>query len=360
MPRTSDPPKRNARRPLRAFPRGHGRDHGFTLVELLVVITIIAILIALLLPAVQAAREAARQIQCANNIKQIALSWHLHNQTFGKYPPGGWGYVWAPHPARGSGLDQPGFWGYTVLPYIEQQALHDLGSSVSRMDETSATLLNSNVQRLQTPLAAFHCPTRRRPTLYPVGTNYWFTQQPKLCGPLTAGSARIDYAINGGWDWTGYGVGPGSLAEGDAWRQDQWFPNQWQNPRYCRGIIYMHYQYAERDVTDGLSNTYCVGEKWMWYENYLLGNNVGDDQGPYMSDERDALRTAQYLPMPDWLPATGDGYSSWTAFGSAHANGFYMGFCDGSVRLISYSISLPTHQALACRNDGLVIDPKSY
>jgi prepilin-type N-terminal cleavage/methylation domain-containing protein/prepilin-type processing-associated H-X9-DG protein len=47
---------------------------GFTLIELLVVISIIAVLIALLLPAVQAAREAARRAQCANNLKQMALS----------------------------------------------------------------------------------------------------------------------------------------------------------------------------------------------------------------------------------------------------------------------------------------------
>jgi prepilin-type N-terminal cleavage/methylation domain-containing protein/prepilin-type processing-associated H-X9-DG protein len=50
------------------------RRLGFTLVELLVVITIIGMLVALLLPAVQHARENGRQLQCLNNIRQIAIA----------------------------------------------------------------------------------------------------------------------------------------------------------------------------------------------------------------------------------------------------------------------------------------------
>jgi len=61
---------------------------GFTLVELLVVLAIITILIALLLPAVQSARESARRIQCANNMKQLALALNNYHALHRRIPPG--------------------------------------------------------------------------------------------------------------------------------------------------------------------------------------------------------------------------------------------------------------------------------
>src|SRR6185295_13979573 len=134
---------------------------GFTLVELLVVIAIIAILVGFLLPAVQQAREAARRIQCANNLKQIGLAALNHESANKFYPSNGWGWAWVGDPDKGVGPTQPGGWIYNVLPYLEQQALHDSGAGLTGAAKSAAL-----AKMTTTPVAAFNCPSRRKAIAY--------------------------------------------------------------------------------------------------------------------------------------------------------------------------------------------------
>jgi|694.fasta_scaffold35438_5 prepilin-type N-terminal cleavage/methylation domain-containing protein len=94
---------------------------AFTLIELLVVIAIIGALVGMLLPAVQGARESARRASCRNNLRQLGLAIHNHENANGYFPPSA--DLEGSRTASGT-TSQPWSGQSLMLPYMEGDSLY--------------------------------------------------------------------------------------------------------------------------------------------------------------------------------------------------------------------------------------------
>jgi hypothetical protein len=339
------------------------------LVELLVVITIIGILIALLLPAVQSAREAARRVQCQNHLKQLAMAALQHEQIHGYLPANGWGYCWVGDPDHGFGKGQPSGWIYNILPYLEQQALHDLGKG-----QDYTTKRTTFTYREATPLAMLICPTRRKVAAIPYTTLGNPTAPRNMNLPKTY--VVTDYAVNAGdnedqsdgntscepWPWwQPSSIGsPNSSGDGDNpayWRglAAGSPPDGMIDSKKMTGVSFQHSVIKMADISDGSSVTYLIGEKYLNPFQYDTGADPGDNEGCMTGFANNNTRFAQETATQDT-----PGWTNYCMFGSAHLSIFNMAMCDGSVHAVNYSIGLPIHKCLGNRNDGRAIDAKAF
>lgn len=104
------------------------------------------VMVALMLPAVQSAREAARRMQCVNNLKQIGLALHNHEDGYGHIPM----------PAI---IDKAGkpllSWRVAILPFLNEGALY----KKFKLDEPWDGPHNRPL--LQEMPAVYRCPSRR-------------------------------------------------------------------------------------------------------------------------------------------------------------------------------------------------------
>jgi prepilin-type N-terminal cleavage/methylation domain-containing protein len=250
-----------------------GRRRGFTLIELLVVIAIIAILIALLVPAVQKVREAAARTQCTNNLKQLGLACLNYESVNKCFPPsrtvnsypGEVGELLAPSDDEpdadefngGSGMGIN--WATLILPYMDQTQLYELwdlgydpngffvlpngtaGNGVAGSGGIyGCSYLNQPQNARQGIVAAYFCPSRRGPTTPPV-----YATNEQIPAGNGGGGALGDYAACIGT--TGDDIWNAALTTAPP------------NGLFQLGTTFSGVKIAQ--ITDGLSNTFMIGEK---------------------------------------------------------------------------------------------------
>ncbi|UUO07525.1 DUF1559 domain-containing protein [Blastopirellula sp. J2-11] len=301
--------------------------NGFTLVELLVVIAIIGVLIALLLPAVQQAREAARRLQCRNNKKQIGLALHNYHDTHGVFPSGNL-TLETNYPPKSSsdpaGTMAP--WTVLILPYLEQGNLHSqFDFTTPFSSHINQTVANSSAQN--TPNPAFQCPSFPRSEGDLLKNNY-------------------------------FGVMGGINVNGDPPRHE--LSGSVNYRVFDNGLLFQNSKIGFRDVVDGTTNTFIVGEtiyqitSWSppptghgWAQGartdsgsagYL--NNVAGTENP-INRESDLVDAGWHV------------HAIWqSTFSSDHPGGCHFLLADGSVPFISENINLSIYQQAGVRDDG--------
>ncbi len=311
---------------------------GFTLIELLVVIAIIGVLIAFLLPAVQKVREAANRLQCANNLKQLALALHQYHDTYQVFPSGG-------SPRQGYFIG----WPARVFPFIEEDnRLRAIGAlapnALSAIEpwRQTAPPHHGDSPLFTSPVLLFVCPSSELGRLSP---DIVYPQNPEINAP---NQGALHYRANGGSANLGF----------------QPPPEGWPHRGYTTsGVIYPESHVAIADITDGTSNTLLLGEcssaqgwepgergwggiqPWTWGYYYY----PPPDHGYLMLDHK-------YVQYP--IGYAGAFLTNQTPFRSAHAGrGANCAFVDGGVKFLPNTTDLTLLQDLATRAGGEAVSP---
>jgi prepilin-type N-terminal cleavage/methylation domain-containing protein/prepilin-type processing-associated H-X9-DG protein len=314
------------------------RRPGFTLVELLVVIAIIGILVSLLLPAVQSAREAGRRTQCANNMRQVALAFHLHHDTNKRFPHGTYNYLDSTSdnpssPAPYFNTQNRRCWAHDLWPFVEQTALFD--AFKAHMD-TGASALAFQLQHTIVPL--YMCPSDG--------------ESPKL-QTFWGGIGTPTQGFSGNM----------IVCAGN----DYFNPGGKVNSANLNGMAFALSKVTFAAVTDGTSNTVLVSELILSPDN--AGHDIrGRYHNPAHGGVNFSTRTPPNSPVPDqfnWCsprpvrraPCVYTGTNMFVAARSYHPGGVNQAMADGSLRFVSNTIDAVVYSAIGSRNGGESVSP---
>ncbi|HEY6565730.1 MAG TPA: DUF1559 domain-containing protein [Pirellulaceae bacterium] len=297
----------------RTFTSGAGR--AFTLVELLVVIAIIGVLVALLLPAVQAAREAARRTQCANHLKQLGLALQNYELARKILPQG-----------RETVSPFGVSWPFRLLPFCEEQAIHDSLRPTIRVDA------DENSVAMRSPVAVMYCPTRRHPA---ADRDFDNDEAPSRVRGVAAGG---DFAGVAGIE-ANYG-------------QINRLPIPRIDPTVA-GPLFTFSKIKLRRVRDGLSKTLAIGERYIPPKDprFPLRQHQLQGDSAFFAGDNWRVILAGALGGIVVNPATPDSEH----FGSEHPQISQFAVLDGSVQVLRKELEEATFRALCTIGDGRTV-----
>ena len=121
----------------------------------------------------------------------------------------------------------------------------------------------------------------------------------------------------------------------------------WPDLSFLNGICHTRSTISIKQITDGTSHTYLIGEKYLAPDHYATGVVNDDNSCLYTGFEDDNFRTSLYPPARDRRGFGGSG----CFFGSAHSSVWNAAFCDGSIHSLSFNIDPIIHGNLANRRD---------
>ncbi|MGD0653921.1 MAG: DUF1559 domain-containing protein [Thermoguttaceae bacterium] len=269
---------------------GFAHASGFSLVELLVVIAIIGLLAGLLLPAIQSSRETARRLSCSNNLRQIGMGLQYYHNAHACFPPG----CLDKHSRQNKQIA----WSVFLLPYIEQDNVHQLFNYNARYDAASNQAATSCI------ISAYLCPSTKR-------------REPGRVGDRTA-------------DHTANGRNPSGIPRGCT---DYGGVCGYKNP--YNGVLMWDSSISITQITDGTSKTMIVAEDtgrgWTMDGEWANGENIFMVERPINVEQNNEI----------W---------------SDHPGGAQCLFCDGSVHFLSETLDEAMLTAICTRAGGEIVD----
>ncbi|MCS7014980.1 MAG: DUF1559 domain-containing protein [Gemmatales bacterium] len=334
---------------------------AFTLIELLVVIAIIGLLMALLLPAVQRVREASNRMRCQNNLRQLGIALHNHEQAVGVFPSAYWVRPWPPDPAVPAGHYR---WSTLALltPYLEQ-------TNVYNALDLNVPLFGGPNQN--PPFSIF--PQNRAPVSLTVPLFLCPSDMYKQVLP-ERGAANYVACVGSGTNG-GQAIDPGDAIA--APNGGNWAPPD--------GVFYANSAIRISDIFDGTSQTALMSETLLGPGGPdLTDRNQADPRTTYISlgtsqtlssatcQSATLFRTNRQSTWADgayptalynhWFqPNTGEfdclrhSNPAWKAARSRHTEGVNVLMGDCSMRFVRNTVDLNTWRALATRAGSEVV-----